>query len=729
MATLEKIRSKSVALFIVIIVALLAFILGDLLNSGRSYFGSGTTMMSAGSRKIDYQEYQKQIDNLGLQGQDADEQRQALMQQMLLNDLMLEQYDLLGIKVSDKTLSEVMINRMPVTQQLGQAAQYLGLPAVDRASILDAINNPARYGLDAEQAKALGAVWTEEEAQVEQAFQNQAFMNLLSGLFAANEIDAKAVYDNTMAQTNMQYVSVPVSSVADTDVEVSDADLKAKWNEMKPAFNIDVFMDNYTRPIYDQQGRDTRSVAINEPMRAVDYVVVNIVPSAADFAAAREEVAKMTTALNAQSGLDALTGASGFTSETYSVTKDDIAKGREYTLKNLADSDFVAGKVVNFPISRATNAHNIAKVLDTKTAVDSVYATVFLMPATATDSIMGLIAAGDTLGGIVAANPGQGFANQWLRLEAGQYQPGTPLADVNVRKSLADATVGKVQLYTDSVNGYAMAYEVKQKKAPVTFYDIAVVTYTVDPSAQTISDLRSQLASFLASNNRGDLFSANADSLYMLQHAIVGASTPHIGNVAGTRPAVKWAMENKPGKVSPIFDSPSEYVVVAVKEAFEDFIPYNSAIIKDQIAAAALKDKKASKLIEQYAGKGNDLQAYAAAMNAEVRTDSAIVFQSARLANHFGDNSMLLGQLAAATPGQLVGPFQNDNEVIVLVAGETSSANRRPYDFQNDGGSFVREFFMANDGRRTMPPSVLGLFLGDRKVKNNSLKFERGIEE
>ena len=43
MATLEKIRSKSVLLFVIIIVALLAFILGDFLTSGRTYFGSGTT--------------------------------------------------------------------------------------------------------------------------------------------------------------------------------------------------------------------------------------------------------------------------------------------------------------------------------------------------------------------------------------------------------------------------------------------------------------------------------------------------------------------------------------------------------------------------------------------------------------------------------------------------------------------------------------------------------------
>ena len=38
MATLEKIRSKGVLLLVIVGVALLAFIIGDFLNSGATYF-------------------------------------------------------------------------------------------------------------------------------------------------------------------------------------------------------------------------------------------------------------------------------------------------------------------------------------------------------------------------------------------------------------------------------------------------------------------------------------------------------------------------------------------------------------------------------------------------------------------------------------------------------------------------------------------------------------------
>ena len=54
MATLEKIRNKSVLLFVIIIVALLAFVLGDFLTSGHTYFGNQTTVATAGGAKVEY---------------------------------------------------------------------------------------------------------------------------------------------------------------------------------------------------------------------------------------------------------------------------------------------------------------------------------------------------------------------------------------------------------------------------------------------------------------------------------------------------------------------------------------------------------------------------------------------------------------------------------------------------------------------------------------------------
>ena len=68
MATLEKIRNKSVLLFVIIIVALLAFILGDFLTSGQTYFGSRDTVAKVGDVTVKYNEYQNQISQLSEDG-------------------------------------------------------------------------------------------------------------------------------------------------------------------------------------------------------------------------------------------------------------------------------------------------------------------------------------------------------------------------------------------------------------------------------------------------------------------------------------------------------------------------------------------------------------------------------------------------------------------------------------------------------------------------------------
>ena len=64
MATLEKIRKRSVLLLVIIGAALVAFIIGDFLNSGRNIFGDGTTVAKVDGEKIDYLAFQQRYTNL-----------------------------------------------------------------------------------------------------------------------------------------------------------------------------------------------------------------------------------------------------------------------------------------------------------------------------------------------------------------------------------------------------------------------------------------------------------------------------------------------------------------------------------------------------------------------------------------------------------------------------------------------------------------------------------------
>ena len=178
MATLEKIRNKSVLLFVIIIVALLAFILGDFLTSGRTYFGGGTTVAQAGKAKVDYHDYQARLNAVTensrnqQQSPDNDMLSQQVLQQMLLEKMQKNEYEALGIVVTDKELTQALTGETPhpaAQQFIYTMSPQLGLPAPSGQAVYDAMMNPQKYGLPPEAGAQLKQYWASLEQGVEAA--------------------------------------------------------------------------------------------------------------------------------------------------------------------------------------------------------------------------------------------------------------------------------------------------------------------------------------------------------------------------------------------------------------------------------------------------------------------------------------------------------------------------------------------------------------------------------
>ena len=273
MATLEKIRSKSVLLFVIIIVALLAFILGDFLTSGRTYFGNGMTVAEAGSCTVDYNEYQNRInaasEQAQAQGQNVDNDQLSLqvINEVLFEQLLNKEYDELGIKVTDTEISNALTGETPHRQAyqfIATLSQQIGLPEVSGKAVYDAMMNPAKYNLPAEAGEQLKKLWANEEADLEKSLLQEKFYRLVTGLFTANKIDAKALYDDNATTRHIAYATKSYSTVADKDVTVADADLQAAYEKNKAQYRLD------------------------EPTRSIDYIYVAIEPSQADRIAGQQ---------------------------------------------------------------------------------------------------------------------------------------------------------------------------------------------------------------------------------------------------------------------------------------------------------------------------------------------------------------------------------------------------------------------------------------------------------
>ena len=168
MAALEKIRKRAVVLTIVIGLGLLAFIVEDGVRAVESLFNDNTAA-KVGGDKIDIMEFQKREQELAAQNQNQNNQEdQAVRQQQLLDEMVFEklleqEYDKVGIDVTDSELSNALTGKNP-SQAAMQFARQIG--AETPAQAYDFIFNPAKYGIQDAQVAELRANWVKMQDDV-----------------------------------------------------------------------------------------------------------------------------------------------------------------------------------------------------------------------------------------------------------------------------------------------------------------------------------------------------------------------------------------------------------------------------------------------------------------------------------------------------------------------------------------------------------------------------------
>lgn len=699
MATLEKIRNKSVLLFVIIIVALLAFILGDFLTSGRTYFGHPTTVAKAGGVTVEYQDYQNRLTQMGEQLRNQgrnysnDVLTQNVIQALLTEQLLKQEYSDLGITVTDKELTEAMTGQFPhpsAQQVIYYLAQQLQLPEASGVTVFDAMQNPAKYGLRPEIGDELRRIWAAQEVEVENAMLNQKFMTLVNGLYTYNNLDAKSYYDDNATTRAIAYVNKDIAGISDEDIEFSDADVKALWNTEKQNYQL------------------------KEEAREVKYIYVNIEPSATDRLEGQKIVENAVVELNAKPATEGVANNSNFVVSTASVTKEQI--------KDKKLNDFIAEAEVGAAqiLTSSPDSYTLAKLLDVTTGIDSINVSMLqAAPEVNLDSLVGVINAGATFASL---NNGSTIGAQdsiWTSLE------GVGIND-KTKAALTNAKIGSAFIYTDSVQGQEIkvVYKVNKRHNPVNFYNVATIEYTVDPSEQTLTDLKGALRTFVSNNSSADEFVKNAtDAGYSVLTDQVSASSTGIGNASESRKFVKWALEASKGKVSPMLedDKQSYLIAIAVTDIYDEYIPFTSPSINTRLTARARNAKKADKLMAEYAGKATDLEGYAKLMGVEV-AEGNVNITTPTLLNIGVNESALQGAIAAAEKGSIVGPVKGSRSVMVFEVRDINTDNR-PFTAVEYGSRFNSTFGL---GRNL---STLSLLLGDEEIDNRSLNFIQAVGE
>lgn len=711
MATLEKIRSKSVLLIVIIGVALLAFIVGDALTNSRNLFGDHNTVAKIGGKKIEYTEYQRKREELN---QQLEQMRQAnprqyanfdsqVLGQMAVEQLVGEKLldnavKALGIESSPEQLRfyvlENPINREAMTSIIS-GLNSAGFSVQTPAQAYEMIFNPKRNGMSEEQAKPFQNAWVAMEEETKQLIKRQKYQQLLAGTVKANELDKKALYNDYVATNDISLVYRPYGNLDEKKYPVSDAEINEAYNSEKSLYEV------------------------YEPTKEVSFIAIPIAASDADRAAAKKLAQDVLAALSDSTGGD--------------LPKEIKKEGVVMTRSNVRMKDVTAGAVKNFVAEAGAGAvklvtenlrgFDIVKMGKRSYEVDSIQLNIINV---AGDKLPAKVAARlnaglpvDSLSKEFSADSVFAQKEQWIPLFAAGG--ATNALSSSQLDSLRNAG-GKYVTVMATPQAAVLAKIVKQN-APVEVVEFEEYSYQLNPSSKTVSDEMTKLEKYLAKNNTAELFSKNAGaSGYNVQKFQFTQSTPAVPRMAGynqyfpdSRQVVGWVMINgKPGAVSRIYESkdaanPMLYAV-AVDAEYDDYVPVTNADVKAYLTSKVRKQKAGKKLAAEYTKAGKDLASVSKAMGVEPRSLTEF-----RMARGMGVNDpKVLGQIAGSKADKKLVVVPGEDGVYAFVVNANGKADM-PYNEAN----YQQQYFQL------ISPNFDEMLRGGDKLVNSSFKFEQ----
>ncbi len=594
MATLQKIRSKGPLLVIVIGLALFAFIAGDAWKVLQPHQGK-QDVGEVNGEVLSAQDYQKMVDELsevikltnGLNSLTEDQLnnvKDQVWQSYVNNKLIAEQAEKLGLKVTDAEIQSIIDQgthpllmqtpfRNPQTGMFDK--DMLKKFLVDYAN-LNASQMPAQY---VEYYQKMGAFWQFVEKTLAQNTLAEKYQNLVTKSLISNPVAAEDAFNARTEQSDLLLAGVPYTSINDSTVQVSDSEIKARYDEKKEQF---------------KQLVETRDIR---------YIDVKVVPSDADRKAVEKEVTEYSNQLaNTTADFGTFVRSTGS-----SVNYSDVPVSKSVFPADVASRlDSTGVNEVYGPYYNQTDdSYNAFKLLAKVSSPDSiqfrqiqVYADTEEKTKTLADSIYNALKGGADFAA-VAKIYGQTGEATWVNAQSWE---GSELDADNSKfintllnqpvNELANLNMGQANLIQQVMN----------KKSMQTKYKVAVVKREVEFSKETYNAAYNKFSQFVAQNTTIDSMVKNAEEsgYTLMPRTDLSSSEHYVGGVRSTREALKWIFAAKPGEVSPLYEcgENDHLMVVALDKIHEaGYRDINS--VAEMLRAEIRRDKKAEKIMEE----------------------------------------------------------------------------------------------------------------------------------
>ena len=694
MAALGKIRSAGKFLIFIIGLGLFAFIAEEgfrsceyLRNDQRQQVGEVL------GEKINVQEFQKLVDEYSevikmQQGQENlnDEQlnrvKDMVWNSFVQNKIIAKEAQKLGLTVTDQEIANILAEGTnPMLMQTPFVNQQTGRFDVNalKKFLADYKTQQNANPQLAKQYDTIYKYWTFIEKNLRQQLLAQKYQSLFAHCLISNKIEAKMAFNDQNQESQIQLASLPYSSINDSKVTITDADLKAKYDELKPRFRQYV------------ESRDIKYVDIQVDASAKDK---------ADLQKQMEGYAKdLATAANPSEVVSKSSSLIQYTG--LAVSKDAFP----YDIANRLDS-MAVGSTSAVISNKMDNTLNVIKLVSKQQLPDSIQFRLIQVAGAdmaaakkSADSICTAIRNGGAFEEIAKKYNQQTGKKTWMTTRQYQSAPTVDADTKNYIESLNTMAVNEVKVIP-LTQSYLVA-QVVDRKNMINKYVAAVIKKNIEFSRDTYTAAFNKFSAFVSANQTADAIIKNAKaSGYTVQERKdVTTSEHYLAGIHSTRDALKWLFEAKKGEVSPMYEcGDNNHLLVVVLDNInkKGYRTLDDEQVKEMVKAEVMKDKKAEMLMAKLNGV-NSVNA-AKSKGANVTTINQITFAAPTFIPSTGASEPALsGAVAATAKGKFSAhPVKGNAGVYVFqVMNKTNRAGK--FDEKSEMQK-LRQKYMQNAG-------------------------------
>ncbi len=683
MTTLEKIRSHGVLLLIIVGIAMLAFILGDFINSGSTFFQRSREYVgSIAGEQIHIADYEKareqltEVYKIETGRTDMDEDMQAYINNQVWQTLLME-YSLgaqakeIGLTVTSDELSELCIGANPheiISQRRAfydETGKFNSQMLVQFLASIDQEPASAEQAASLEQARTYWMYW---ENAVKLTYLQEKYTNLLTQLLGANKIDAQAAFDARQKTVNVNYIAQPYYAIADSTVSVSDSEIKKLYNQKKEQYK-------------------------QEPNRTVQYISFDVVPSEQDFAEAAQWINNLK--------------------EEFATT-DEIAlvvnsnSDIPYNAYNYSETTIPA-QYKDFAFAKGAKAGDVTEIL----FQDDTYAIARIIEAgyTLPDSVELRFALLADAAGL------DSLTKEWKRGQFGDAQEAGWVSEAGLERELADKafTTAKNGIFTMPYGTGLQVFQVMNRSKATPKAKVAILSRKVTPSSRTYAAIYNAAKQYIVNNNTEELFLANADSLDLTVYPAFGLqkNADKVAQLPSSRPIVRWAFESNEGAVSDVFECGDQFIVAVLTDVKDgEYRPL--ADVQAELRRELINEKKAEQIIANLAGVAT-LEEAAAKCDAEIQTAENVSLAAYRFGNG-GSEPAAIGAAVALEGTALSAPVAGKTAVY-LIQGVSQNTAEGTF---NVGAEIAQ---LSARSAYSLPYQLVNLVTEETAVEDNRANF------